>query len=537
MTPLRAQMIRDMPLQRLAPKTQEASVAAVTGVATFSQCAPDHRSPEQIRPSLPHLLVERRLAWSSCTQVAAGLKCFSTKTLGWDVLHLHLPPRPGRSQLPRVLRVEALRRLCTSVQNPKHRALLMTTYAAGLRVSEVVHLQLTDLASDRMLMRVTQGQGRQERSTLLSTRLLAALRASWRLYRPPRWLFPGGDPTTPMPIGTAQRISSHAKQAAHLQHGTGLQTLRHGFATHLLEAGVDVHTIQLLLGHRALDTTTRSLRITRQHLGKIRSPLDRLHFHDLPPLTTASCPVPHGHRRPSGGRESQSKHPTVGRGGHRPPFWRGVPCDVSHVAVPAEGPPRYGGLPYRPTRWTRRAVSTLRVRAVRVELVPQSPLPHVSDLHQGPVAGGPQRCVAPRALFSPGLSPPPRTQPAHPGPHKAPVDALLRRGEPDAGAVRAAKPRRADRVHPGPAHLGPDLGGALPCPLCHRGRGVVSRRRALDRRQSPLPLPGPGVEHGVARHVPRRVVPALHHRRLAGARGACGSGHARGCRSTHHTPT
>jgi integrase/recombinase XerD len=239
-----------------------------------------------MRTYLPHLLVERRLAWSSCNQVAAGLKFFSTKTLRWDVLYLHLPPRTGRSQLPRGLSVEALRRLCTSVQHSKYRALLMTTYAAGLRVSEVVHLQLPDIASDRLLIRVEQGKGRQDRYTLLSTRLLAELRAYWKLYRPPLWLLPGVDSAKPRPIGTAQRLSYHAKQAANLQHGKGIHTLLHGFATPLLEAGVDVRTLQVRLGHRSLDTTTRYLRITRQHLGKIRSPLDLLHFNDLPPLTT-----------------------------------------------------------------------------------------------------------------------------------------------------------------------------------------------------------------------------------------------------------
>ena len=181
MTPRRAKMIRDMQLQRLAPKTQKASVTAVAGLATFSQCSPDRLRPEQMRTSLHHLLVERRLAWSSCHQAAAGRKFFSTKTLGWDVFHLPLPPRTGRSQLPQILSIEELQRLFTQAKNPRHRVLLMTTYAAGLRVGEVVRLKLTDIASERMLLRVEQGKGRKDRSTLLSTRLLTELRASWRL--------------------------------------------------------------------------------------------------------------------------------------------------------------------------------------------------------------------------------------------------------------------------------------------------------------------------------------------------------------------
>src|SRR5262249_31899920 len=259
MTPLRAQMIRDMQLERLAPQTQKAYVSAVAGLAKFYQCSPDRLKPEQLRTYLHHLLVERHLAWSSCNQVAAGLKFFYTKTLGWDVLHLDLPPRTGRSQLPQVLSIEELQHLFTRAKNPRHRVLLMTTYAAGLRVSEVVRLQLTDIASDRMLLRVEQGKGRKDRYTLLSTRLLTDLRAHWYLLRPAPWLFPGRYPPTPMPIGTAQKIYYHAKRIAGITPGHGIHTLRHCFATPLLDVGVDVRTIQMLLGHQSLDTTTRYL--------------------------------------------------------------------------------------------------------------------------------------------------------------------------------------------------------------------------------------------------------------------------------------
>ncbi len=152
----------------------------------------------------------------------------------------------------------------------------MTTYAAGLRVSEVVRLRLTDIESDRLLLRVEQGKGRKDRYTLLSTRLLTELRAYWKCYRPTPWLFTGRDPHTPMPIGTAQKISSHAKQRAGMTHGHGIHTLRHCVATHVLEAGTDIRTIQMLLGHQSLETTTQSLRITRQPLATIRSPFDLL---------------------------------------------------------------------------------------------------------------------------------------------------------------------------------------------------------------------------------------------------------------------
>jgi len=140
-------------------------VTAVAGFATFYACSPDRLRPEPIRTSLPHLLVERRLAWSACHHAAAGLKFFSTKTLGWDVLHLNLPPRTGRLPLPHILSIEERQRLLTPARNPRHRVLLMTTDAAGLRVSEVVRLRRTDSASDRLLRRVEQGKGRKDRST------------------------------------------------------------------------------------------------------------------------------------------------------------------------------------------------------------------------------------------------------------------------------------------------------------------------------------------------------------------------------------
>src|SRR5262249_12286194 len=147
---------------------------------------------------------------------------------------------------------------------------------AGLRVSEVVRLKLTDIESERGLIRVEQGKGRKDRYTLLSTRLLTELRAYWQLYRPAPWLFTGLDPHAPMPIGTAQKLYYHAKRTAGITHGHGIHTLRHCFATHLLEAGVDVRTTEFLRGHRAPDPPPRYLGITRQHLATIRSPFDLL---------------------------------------------------------------------------------------------------------------------------------------------------------------------------------------------------------------------------------------------------------------------
>ena len=282
MKPLRAKMIRQMQLARLAPRTQDAYAEAVAGLAKFYWCSPDRLNPEQIRDYLHHLLVERQLAWSSCNQIACGLKFFYLKTLSWDVLHLNLPSRKGRSQLPQVLSLEELERLFMSPTNPKHHALLMTTYAAGLRVSEVTRLQCSDIERDRMLIRIEQGKGRKDRYTILSDHLLAELRAYWKIDRPRPWLFPGRDLCTPMSISAAQRIYYRAKQGAHIPHGKGIHTLRHCFATHLLEAGTDIAIIQARMGHRWIGTTMMDVRISRRHLKNVRSPFDLIPLGALP---------------------------------------------------------------------------------------------------------------------------------------------------------------------------------------------------------------------------------------------------------------
>jgi integrase/recombinase XerD len=284
MTPLRAKMITDMQLHRLAPGTQALYLREVANLATYYGRSPEHLTSDEIRAYLHYLLVERQLAWSTCNVAAAAIRFLYVETLGWPLARLHLPPRTERQRLPRVLSVEELHRLFTTTKHPKHRALLMTTYAAGLRVSEVVRLQVTDIESERMFIRVNQGKGNKDRYTLLSTRLLTELRAYWKLLRPPRWLFPGRRLTEPMPSGTARKIYERARQRAQLPRGSSIHSLRHSFATHLLDAGVDPRTIQVLLGHRALATTARYLHVSRLHLGTVRSPLDLLSFpEDVPP--------------------------------------------------------------------------------------------------------------------------------------------------------------------------------------------------------------------------------------------------------------
>jgi integrase/recombinase XerD len=280
MSELRARMIEQLQLHRKALGTQEQYVQAVAQLAAYYKRSPDQLSAQEIRAYLHYLLTERQLAWSSCNVVAAAIRFFYVDTLGWTPMELNLPPRPAYKQLPRVLSVEQLEQLFATTDNPKHRALLMTAYAAGLRVSEVVRLQISDIESDpsRMLIRINQGKGHKDRYSLLSEHLLLELRAYWQIECPRPWLFPGSKTTQPMPSGTAQKVYNQARARAGIEQGAGFHTLRHSFATHLFDAGVDPHTLQLLLGHRSIKTTLKYVHVSRRHLMHIRSPLDLLYF-------------------------------------------------------------------------------------------------------------------------------------------------------------------------------------------------------------------------------------------------------------------
>jgi integrase/recombinase XerD len=277
---LRATMLKQMQLHRKAPGTQQQYLKAISQLAAYYTRSPDQLSPDDIRHYLHYLLTERQLAWSSCNVVAAAIRFFYVDTLGWTPIKLNLPPRPAHRHLPRVLSVEQLEHLFATTDHPKHRALLMTTYAAGLRVSEVVRLQITDIESDasRMLIRIHQGKGNKDRYSLLSERLLVELRVYWKIDCPKPWLFPGSKANQPMPSGTAQKIYNQARARAGIEQGAGIHTLRHSFATHLFDAGVDPHTIQLLLGHRSTKTTLKYVHVSRRHLLDVKSPLDLLCF-------------------------------------------------------------------------------------------------------------------------------------------------------------------------------------------------------------------------------------------------------------------
>ena len=280
MTPLREKMVRDMQLRRLSDNTQRVYTHAVFALARHYMKAPERITNDQVQAYVLYMLNERKLTWSTCDTNVAGLKFFYGVTLGRNSMRLAIPPRKSEERLPEILSAGEISRLVAATNNLKHCVLLATAYSAGLRASELIHLKITDIDSDRMMIRVEQGKGNKDRYTLLSPRLLRQLRDYWRKYHPSSWLFPGQKPDRPLDRVSASKVFHAAKEKAGIHKAGGIHSLRHAFATHLLEAGVDARTIQLLMGHRSILSTMRYLQVTRKRLGATQSPLDLLTIPD-----------------------------------------------------------------------------------------------------------------------------------------------------------------------------------------------------------------------------------------------------------------
>jgi integrase/recombinase XerD len=277
MTPLRQRMLEDMQVRNLSPHTQRAYIENVARFARYFGRSPADLGPEEIRTYQGYLVRERRLAPSSVEIAVCALRFFYKVTLKqpWSFDDLIPAPKKPR-RLPLVLSPDEVVRVLDGVTSLKHRAVLTTCYAAGLRVSEAVHLRPTDIDSARMVIRVEQGKGQRDRYVMLSPTLLEVLRDWWRLRRPITWLFPGDRPDHPIGRGAVEQACHHARRRAGLTKPLTPHVLRHCFAVHLLEAGTDVRTIQLLLGHRSLETTARYLRIATTKVCATTSPLDLL---------------------------------------------------------------------------------------------------------------------------------------------------------------------------------------------------------------------------------------------------------------------
>jgi site-specific recombinase XerD len=276
MTPLRERMLADLRVRNYAPKTQRVYVQCVADFAMHFKPSPDDLGREEIREYLVYLVEQKKVSWSSFNQTASALRFFYRFTLGQEGLVPHIPYPRGERRLPTVLSPEEVRRVLDALTNIKHRAALVTAYAAGLRVSEVVALRVADIDSQRMVIHVRQSKGRKDRSVMLSAQLLELLRRYVRAVHPWEWLFPGAVPGRPLSVRSLQHVCARACRKAGLQKHVTMHTLRHSFATHLLEAGTDLRIIQTLLGHGSVRTTQIYTHVSTERLRNVQSPLDRL---------------------------------------------------------------------------------------------------------------------------------------------------------------------------------------------------------------------------------------------------------------------
>ena len=276
MTRLRRRMLEDMRIRNLSENTQKRYLNRVAAFAKHFGKSPEQMGPEDARAFQLHLIQEKGLSASSLNVTVCALRFLYGATLGhkWDIERIRLARR--ESKLPIVLSPSEVAQFFRAIRSVKYRAILMTTYAAGLRVSEVSRLKVSDIDSRRMTIRVEQGKCRKDRYVMLSPRLLAVLREYWRSGRPSDWLFPGQGTERPVSPTTVRQVCREARLACGLKKRVTPHTLRHCFATHLLEAGSDLRTIQVLLGHRSPASTARYTHIAVGGVHKTASPLDTL---------------------------------------------------------------------------------------------------------------------------------------------------------------------------------------------------------------------------------------------------------------------
>lgn len=275
MTALRECTIQTLKLGHYSERTIDTYIGWLARLARHYRRSPAELDNEQVQAFLLHLTENEKLAWSTVNQALSACRFLYEKVLHQSTCKLCVPARRKVTRRAFAYSKPQVVSILDAAQNPKHRALLMCIYGAGLRVSEAVVLKPMHIESQRGLIRVEQGKGNKDRYTMLPNRLLAELRAYYRAFHPGEWLFFGRDKAKPMPVGSAQKIFYLARNRAGINRG-GIHTLRHCFATHLLEAGADIYELKRMMGHAAIKTTSGYIHISMEHLMSIGSPLDTL---------------------------------------------------------------------------------------------------------------------------------------------------------------------------------------------------------------------------------------------------------------------
>jgi integrase/recombinase XerD len=281
MSPLRRRMIEDMTIRNLSPATQQSYIYEVLNFSRFFGRSPDQLTLEDVRTYQVHL-ASKGIAWGSLNKAVCALRFFYGVTLGHGEAPERIPYARKPQRLPVVLNADEVVRFLEAVPNLKARIALTTAYAAGLRAGEVSRLKVGDIDSGRKMIRVERGKGGKDRYVMLSDQLLAILRGYWRRARPDIWMFPGQDGTRPIDPALLHAACRSARAAAGLDKQVTVHTLRHSFATHLLESGVDIRIIQVLLGHAQLSTTARYTQVAASTIQKTQSPLERLRVEVVP---------------------------------------------------------------------------------------------------------------------------------------------------------------------------------------------------------------------------------------------------------------
>ena len=276
MTPLREKVTQQMLLKGYSPRTIQTYISLLASFAKHYNCSPDLITIDQIRDYLQQNIIQKRRSKVWVNQTISAIKLLHCDVLKrkWSPLDI---PRPRRDKkLPVILSRAEVQKIITAHRNIKHKAILMTTYSAGLRLSEVCHLKISDIDSSRMLIRVNHSKGNKDRYSLLSPVTLAMLRIYYKKYRPATWLFEGVLRGAPISVSTVTRVFKNAMNKAGIQRQVGIHSLRHSFATHLLEQGVALPVIQQMLGHKSLKTTSGYLHVQQYSIQGVKSPLDSL---------------------------------------------------------------------------------------------------------------------------------------------------------------------------------------------------------------------------------------------------------------------